>query len=247
MTTWTHMISREVSATDCGTINTLNDLPEWMVEEGRAVGRISLLAAYEYVKFYVRITPGSSAHDFASDVLCGNESAATWRIRDCVCIPLEPTATTALEIAYLKLFEGKESGAWVRIKPSLGPQDYSAAPGAVGILRHDVRYWHEAPEGLGYYAVTSDQVEPVAASRVTISVRRWIAHRLAWYTKQVLALQNDSSGDGILSAVPGAEMSRVTLDATIAARALAREAVAYAGSPQFPEQAGFLGPDEWYE
>jgi hypothetical protein len=41
-------------------------------------------------------------------------------------------------------------------------------------------------------------------------------------------------------------MSRVTEDARAAANALARETIAFGHSPEFPHQAGFFGPDDWY-
>jgi hypothetical protein len=161
---------------------------------------------------------------------------------------MERTYTTALELRYLEALQDVEGEPWFRIKPRPENHHSDSSPGAIGVLKRGVRYWQVAPEGLGNYPVSPEDIERLEPGRVESSVRRWIAHRIAWWTREYLAQRGGGvTGDTILAAVPEVDRSKVTADARIAAEALAREAAAYGGSPEFPAQAGFLGPEDWYQ
>jgi hypothetical protein len=231
-----------------GSIATLNDLPAWMVDEARVIARESVVGAVRYLRFYVATHHSSSAEDFVEDVLLEGQDAATWKVRDCVCFPVERAATTALEVHYLESLAGVEGERWFRIALRPGDHHSAASRGAVGVLKRNVRYWHTTPDEIGDYPVKPEDIEVVDAVHLEISVRRWIAHRMAWWTRAHLEQRRPGlSGDDMLGAVPEVELSRVTADARIAADALAREVVAYGDSADFPRRAGFLGPDAWYE
>jgi hypothetical protein len=239
---------RQITPSDQGSIPTLNDLPAWMVDEARAIASESRLSAVRYLRFYVARHYLSSAEDFVEDVLEKGQDAATWQIRDCLCFPMERTYTTALEIQYLDILADEEGERWFRMKLRPTDDPSSWTPGAVGVLKRNVRYWHQLSDAVGAYSVAADDIEPVAPADLPGCVRRWIAHRIAWWTRSYLQRHPDTiTGADLITAVPDADPTRVTPDAWIAASALAREAAAFGSSPQFPHQAGFLGPDEWYQ
>jgi hypothetical protein len=242
------IVKRDILTSERGSIATLNDMPAWMVEETRAIARESVVGAVRYVRFYVATQRGSSAEDFIEDVVLKGQDAATWMIRDCVCFAVERTYTTALEMHYLQALSGVDGERWFRIKRAPPDHHSDSLSGAVGVLKRQVRYWHTAPDGLDLYSARPEDIERVEPGRVESSVRRWIAHRIAWWTREYLAQRRGGvTGDTILAAVPEVDRSKVTADARIATEALAREAAAYGGSPEFPAQAGFLGPEDWYQ
>jgi hypothetical protein len=254
MISWTtdsvihRIIKRDIPASERGTIQTFNDIPDWMVEEARTLARESPLAAVRYLKFYITEQHFMRYDDFITDVLLQGKDAATWEIRDCICFPIERTCTTALEIDYLNSLDGVSGDKWFRIKPKTTDHHSSRSPGAVGILRRDVRYWQTISANVGDYPVTSDDFEIVTPDKLASTVRRWIAHRLAWWTNSYLKrARSDVTGADIIAAVPEVNQQRVTPDARIAADALAKETLVYYGSPNFPQQAGFLGLEEWYQ
>lgn len=243
-----HIIKRDVPHTERWTIPTLNDLPDWMVEEARALARASSLSAVRYLRFYVATHYASSAEDFIEDVLLKGQDARTWHIRDCIYLPEEHTRATALEVRYLEMFNGIDGERWFRVplKPTNHLSDWVV--GMVGTVMRNTRYWETSPPGLVRYLFAKpDDVELVPAGRLHSSIRRWIARRLAWWTKVDLQQASAITGDDLIAAVPEVDLSRVTPDARIAAAALAREAQAFGDSPRFPQQAGFLGPEEWYQ
>jgi hypothetical protein len=242
------IVKRNILMSEQGSISTLNDLPTWMVDEVRAIARESLVGAVRYLRFYVAMHHSSSAEDFVEDVLLKGQDAATWKIRDCVCFPVERRCATALEVHYLEALDRVEGERWFRITPR--PGDHHSAPsrGAVGVLKRDVRYWHTTPDEIGDYPVNPEDIEPVEAVHLESNIRRWIAHRMAWWARDYLEQHPlGLTGGEILGAVPEVDLSRVTADARIAAEALAREAAVYADPAEFPRRAGFLGPDDWYQ
>lgn len=242
------IVKRDIPHTERSTVSTLNDLPDWMLEEARALARASRLSAVRYLRFYVATQYVSSAEDFTEDVLLKGQDAKTWRIRDCICHPVDRAYTTALEIHYLDTLASEDGERWFRIKPNQADPLSSWSAGAVGVLKRNVRYWHPLSDVVGNYPVTPEDIESIPSDRVDSSVRRWIARRLAWSTQAYLQEHwGTVTGNDIIAAVPDVDLSRVTPDAKIAAAALAREAQAFGGSPSFPQQAGFLGPEEWYQ
>lgn len=243
------IVTRDVPDSERGTIATLNDLPDWMVAEARLIARESRLAALRYLKFYVAEEYATDAPDFVEDVLRKGQDARTWNIRDCICIPYEPTRLTALEINYLDVLAQVRGERWFRVRPKPTDHPSSHIPGAVGVVLRNTRYWEKCERDVTRYMFSpADALEAVPVDRVKSTIRRWIAHRLAWWTTDFIRQAAlDVTGDDIIAAVPGVNMQRVTADARIAAAALAREAIIHRGSPHFPQQAGFLGPEKWYQ
>lgn len=242
------IVRRDVPHSERGTIPTLNDLPDWMIEEVRALARESRLSAIRYLRFYVASPYASSAPDFVEDVLLKGQSAAAWGIQDCICYPVEQNQRTALEVNYLRILENEEGERWFRIKVKPTDDHSSPSRGAVGILKRAIPYWYPLSDVVGNYPVTPEDIEPVPPDRLDSSIRRWIARRLAWSARAYLEQHRTvARGDDLIAAVPEVDLSRVTPDARIAAAALACEAQAFGDSPSFPQQAGFLGPEEWYQ
>ncbi len=250
------IVKRTVSPSERRSIPTLNDLPGWMVEEARSIARLSRMSAARYLMFFVAVRDAANAEDFIEDVLFQGQDVKTWNIRDCLCHPRGLICTTpseipsALEIRYLEMLANEEGERWFRIKPKPTDHRSSWLSGAVGVLKRNLRYWQQQrplPDLLGNYPVTPEDIEQVPPGRLDSSVRRWIARRLAWSARAYLEQHRAAvAGDDLIAAVPGVDLSRVTPDARIAAAALAREAQAFGDSPGFPQQAGFLGPEEWY-
>ncbi|TMQ19031.1 MAG: hypothetical protein E6J90_04890 [Deltaproteobacteria bacterium] len=243
------IIKRDIEASDRGTIATLNDLPAWMIHEARAIARESLVCAVRYLRFYVSSDYSHRADDFIEDVLLKGQDARTWNIRDCICIPYEPTQTTALEVHYEETLAQVDGERWFRVKPKPSDHPSNHIPGAVGVVLRNTRYWEHSQQHISRFMFSRpDDLEAVPIRRLASSIRRWIAHRLAWWATGFLKeARFAATGDEIIAAVPEVNMERVTDDARIAAAALAREVIVYRGSPHFPQQAGFLGPEEWYQ
>jgi hypothetical protein len=258
MTLWTkdgavqRIVTRDIPISDRGMVATLNDVPRWMVEEARAIARESLISAVRYLRFYVAKQHVSSAEDFVEDVLLGEQQAQTWKIRDCIFIPTETYPVSAIESrAYLNSLASMDGEHWFRVSPAQTDSLWDYIPGMVGVVQRNTRYWHATPSGITRYPFTQPgNVEFVSSDQLESTIRRWIAHRLAWWAREHLEQHRATpaalTGDGILAAVPDAGPSHATSDARIAASALAREALAYRDSHDFPQRAGFLGLDEWY-
>lgn len=241
------VIKRDILESERGTVSTFNELPAWMVEEARMVARESLVSAGRYLRFFVARDHASHAEDFIEEVLLKGEDAGTWRIQDCLVIPDEPIETTALEMHYVDSFQGMPGERWFRAKLKPTDDEYDYIPGVVGIVLRKTRYWGQVPPGFVRFRFAGpDDIEVVPPDRLESSVRRWIARRLAWWARAGLR-RPAVTGDELIAAVPEVDLSRVTPDARIAAAALAREAQAFGDSPSFPQQAGFLGPEEWYQ
>jgi hypothetical protein len=241
------IVTRDIAESERGAVATLNDLPAWMVDEVLAIARESIVSAVRYLRFYVPREHASHVPDFVEDVGLKGQDAPTWRIRDCIYVPNEHTERTAIEVRYLEMFDGVNGERWSRVSPHPADHRSDSIVGMVGTVMRDTRYWEKSPPGLvRYFFTRPDRIERVSPDRLESSLRRWIAHRLAWWTKVDLQQAAAITGDELIMAVPGVDLGRVTSDAKIAAAALAREAQAFGDSPSFPQQAGFLGPEEWY-
>jgi hypothetical protein len=251
------IVKRDVAHSERRSIPTLNDLPDWMVEEARAIARVSRLSAASYLIFFVATRDMASAEDFIEDVLFKGQDVRTWKIQDCIFRPMERFCTTpsripsVLEIPYLDVLANEEGERWFRVKPDPADDLSAWSSGAVGVLKRSLRYWQQwgsPSEIMGNHPVTPEDIEQVPPERLASSVRRWIARRLAASTEAYLQQHWATvTADDLIAAAPGVDLARVTPDARIAAAALAREAQAFGGSPSFPQQAGFLGPEEWYQ
>jgi len=244
------IVQRDVPNSERGTIATLNDLPGWMVEEARAIARESRLGAVRYLRFFVATQHVSSAEDFVEDVLLAGQDAAAWKVRDCIFVPDEPSQLRTVGVArYVDALAALEGERWFRVVPGSADHLSDSLPGVVGLVQRNTRYWHVTPVGITRCPLAgSADIESVAPTQLESSIRRWIAHRLAWWARDYLGQNRaDATGDGIIQAASDGDMTPVTADARIAADALAREAVAYGDSADFPRRAGFLGPDAWYE
>jgi hypothetical protein len=250
------IVKRDVSHSERRSIPTFNDLPDWMVEEARAIARVSRSSAARYLVFFVAARDAASVEDFTEDVLFKGQDAKTWNIRDCICCPMELVCTTpseipsALEIRYLEMLANEEGERWFRIKPKPTDHLWSWSSGAVGVLKRNLPYWQQRrpiSDLVGNYPVAVEDLEPIPPGHLDSSVRRWIARRLAWSAHAYLQQHRSTvTSDDLIAAVPEVDLARVTSDARIAAGALAREAHAFGDSPSFPQQAGFLGPEAWY-
>jgi hypothetical protein len=244
------IVKRDVPNSERGTIATLNDLPTWMVDEAREIARESRLAAVRYLRFYVATQHSSSAEDFVEDVLLRGDDARTWEIRDCILVPNEFGRIGAFEIApYLGALATIEGERWFRIKPRLTDHLSDFTPGMIGVVQRRSRYWHNTPPGITRCPLAGgSDAEFVMPEQLDSCIRRWIAHRLAWWAREYLEQDRaQATGNRIIQAASEPQRGPATADVQLAASALAREARTYADSPVFPQQAGFLGPDDWYQ
>jgi hypothetical protein len=241
------IVQRDILTSERGSVTTFNDLPEPLLAEARAIARESRAVAVRYLQFYVEKQDNSSSADFVEDVLLGDQAPGAWRIRDCLICPHPLTLATVLERPYLDCLLQIEGERWFRVRPS--PEDHRSdlVPGIVGVLRRDSRYWEVAPDNTGQYFIGEAHLDRLSPGGLETSVRRWIAHVLAWWARDYLADVGAHVREGeLLASIPECDCSKVTPDARRAATALAREVSAYCGSQQFPQLAGFIGPDEWY-
>ena len=253
MTLWakgaliSQIVQRDILTSERNSIATFNDFPEPLLAEARAIARESRAVAVRYLQFYVEKQDNSSSADFVEEVLLGDRTPGLWRIRDCLACPHPLTLATVLERSYLDCLLEIQGERWFRVRPSPEDDRSDLTSGIVGVLRRNSRYWEVAPEGTGHYFIGAAHLEGLDTDKPEGSIRRGIAHVLAWWARDYLADVGASVHEAaLLASISGCDASTVTSDTRRAAAALGREAKAYLGSPQFPQLAGFLGPEEWY-
>lgn len=244
------LVMRDVQPGEAGSVATLNDLPEWMLEEVRDIAREHRLGAVRYLKFYVKLHEPPNVEDFVEEVLRNGQDPQTWGTRDWLCILRDQTPLTCLHMSIkaLHAMSELEGERWFRFEPEPTKHLSDEAPGAIGVLRKQIRYWqHTRIVGVDYYSTNCGTIQPVPADQLESSFRRWIARRMAQWAKQYLVDAGAMvAAQGIIDAIAQGEQVEITRDAEIAAAALAREARAHGGEPDFVKRAGYLGPDSWY-
>jgi hypothetical protein len=178
------IVKREIPSSERGTIVTLNDMPDWMVEEARAIARESIVGAVRYLKFYVARPHASGAEDFVEDVLLKGQDARTWRLQDCICIPWPPISESTIDIQrYLNSLKDIEGERWFRIRPKLTDRLSDYIPGMVGVVQRNSRYWHVAPPGSDRCPVARpDDIEVVPPSQ--LEAASGAGSRTAWHGGQ---------------------------------------------------------------
>jgi hypothetical protein len=246
------LLGRKLPAEERGTIVTLNELPEPLLDQARELARRSRLGAVELLQFYVVRSELDHVAAFVEEVIYGSEEPATWGWFDALCVPSIPVEDALVSDAetILTNLAAIEGERWWRIEPTRSEWEGSGATGAPGVVVRRVPYfWSGSPE-IDWIRLSDELVTPVPD--VAIAVRRWIASRVAWDGRVSRAAEQLVSVHTICSAM-GIDEARLSADGRLALEGLAREMVASsAGSPSVcgddgPDGIpGFRGPDDWY-
>ena len=225
-------LGRRLPSEAGGSIASLNDLPEELIEEARRLDSAPL--ARMLLGYYVPSDSRSYLKNFIEDVVDGGQPAKSWR-RGGVLVPAQSLADQLTEPREVLL--GPIGGfAGLRTIPRL--ESWSAGTSWIGA---PARPWPEAdyrsstPSGAAL--LSSPRLEPAQDEAVT--VRRWIAARLA--------RSLGGASPGSVEAMLGPSFPPEPLwspDARAAAAGLAREHRTM--GPPKEEIPGFRGPDSWF-
>jgi hypothetical protein len=234
MATLEHLIGRPLSLEHRASISDLNDLPEALVEEARTLG--TPILARNLLAYYTTPECRSYLKTFVDDVVFGKALARLWR-RGGALVPA-PSISEQLCISREVLLApiGGYSGS--RVAPRI--ESWRAGTSWIGAPaqpRPDANYRTATPSGAALVAQPMLEIAP----DVAITVRRWIAGRLA----RVLVPSEPTSLDALFGFAPYLPaFDQWSEDAQIGVRALLRE-FRYMGPPK-DEIPGFRGPDSWF-
>src|SRR5205823_13317031 len=82
------LLGRPVSESERGTIPTLNDVPEWLIDELRGrIGQIGALRAGCCLEFFVAVAGAAEANSFSHEVVAGRADPGRWGIGDALYLP----------------------------------------------------------------------------------------------------------------------------------------------------------------
>ncbi|MDB6001757.1 MAG: hypothetical protein JWP52_3456 [Rhizobacter sp.] len=227
-------LGRALLPADRGSIASLNDMPEPLIAEARRLPSTALVR--QFIEYHCGLQCRPYLPDFVGKVIVAGEPAARWRRGDVIvpalslvdqlCMPRD------LLLAPISGFRR------VRIVPDL--DDWTAGTSWVGApakARPDADYRSGAPAG----SVTLANADVEPAPDVDITVRRWIASRIA----RSLGLGERPTVERLSAQVPLLPaMSQWSDDARIAWAALTCEVQTLPASVR--QVPGFRGPDDWY-
>jgi len=227
-------LGRELPPADRGSIASLNDLPEEVVAESKRLGSATLVR--KLLEYYCGLACRPYLPDFVEKVIIGNQPARLWRRGDVLVVA--PSLKDQLCQERQALLAPICGHHGVRIVPRLVSwKSGTSWIGAPAKPRPDADYRSGTPQGA--VNLTNAELEP--APDVAITVRRWIAARVA----RSLPLGGRTTIDSLFtvaSSLPPVE--EWSDDARIAAAALLREFRELA--PSEAAIPGFRGPDSWY-
>lgn len=235
-------LGRSLRAQDRGSVETLNDLPDELVREARALNLTSRVASTEYLRYYVK--KAEVVDGFIQDVLeHDKDSAAEWGKRDVMCFPHGSAASCAVldETALLAPLNDIDGERWRRVVPTPEGWDWSGVAGAPGVLIRAAPYWFEPPETIEYGDVDSEILEDVPVDKLHIAVRRWLASRVAWELRRHDPAARTTIED--ICAGLGLEPACLSVGAKAAIQGLLRSGWPRSIGSPIP---GFDGPDDWY-
>jgi hypothetical protein len=228
-------LGRRLDAQKRGSVDNLNEIPEWLLEDARALE--TPLLAEALFNYFTNPTCWPFLKIFVQEVVFGGVSSQTWH-RGRILVP-----SLSLDEQLLweppKLLMPIGGTFQVRIVPKLQSWEAGVAwVGAPARPEPDANYSSPLPPeavGLG-----TTEIESV--TDVSVALRRWIAGRLAAVLKVSGRLNTFLELSELTVELPPIE--RWTNDARIAAQALLRECREFGafegGIP------GFRGSDAWY-
>lgn len=227
-------LGRRLSPSDRASIAKLNEVPEELIAEAKKLGSASL--ARQLLDHYCSLACRPYLTDFVEKVVLESESPKQWRRGD-VLVPA-PSLKDQLCLTREALLApiGEYSG--VRIVPDLVSWVAGTSwIGAPAKSRPDADYLSGVPKG----AVNLIKPKVEIAPDVDITVRRWIAARIA----RCLGTNKPKTIDSLFAVDPSLPpVYQWSEDARIAAAALLREFREL--TPSEDEIPGFRGPDKWY-
>jgi hypothetical protein len=209
-------------------------VPEELIAEAKKLDSASL--AHRLLDHYCALACRPYLTDFVEKVVLGNESPKQWRRGD-ILVPA-PSLKDQLCLTREALLApiGEYSG--VRIVPDLASWTSGTSwVGAPAKFRPDADYRSGVPKG----AVNLVKPKVEIAPDVAITVRRWIAARIA----RCLGTDKPKAIDSLFAVAPSLPpVDQWSEDARIAVTALLREFREL--TPSEGEIPGFRGPDRWY-
>jgi hypothetical protein len=263
-------LTREVTEAERETVPSYREMPSHLLQELRDVRkRCGRIAALRYLQFFVGRENERRAPDFIEDVVENpNAVASRWQIFDTVIVAKLPIVSATVA-AYLSVFDELDGERWYRLVSEplqLGVPD----DGAPGILLRDY-YWYGPTPWRGesqdrpYVGRIqqcsrrdNNRLEEIPEAELPIAVRRWLAREIASHFR-FTNLQPPYTYHAIRESLrsyswpvrsdDGRDRTLITdiepsADILIAIDALVKES--QLPGADFPNSAGFLGPDDWY-
>jgi hypothetical protein len=231
-------LGRSLSASDAGTVPSLNELPPELLAEARALAGRSRLAAVELLRFYVVRSDLDHTAAFVDEVLLAQQDAAGWGFQDMICVPQAkfPVVLTRSVPELLNQVKSIEGERWLRIEPALAAWDWSPLAGGPGVVVRAAPYWWVGPDDSNWAALDREPAERIVD--LSVGVRRWIASRVAWELRMAKDVHT------IEEACVALRISRSTMsrDSAVAIDGWLRER----SIPSSVRAPGFRGPDSWY-
>jgi hypothetical protein len=228
-------LGRALPEADRGSVPDLNDMPEQVVAEAKKLASRSLVR--ELLEYYSGLKNRPYLPAFIDDVIDRVTPVRLWRRGD-VLVPA-PSLADQLCLHRDTLLAPIGGYDGVRIVPDLGRwRAGDSSVGAPAKCRPDANYRSGTP--MGSINLVNPELEP--ATSVEITVRRWIASRIA----RCSTSGERTTIEGLLAHIqPLPALEQWSQDARIAVAALMREFRVLPSSEQ--EVPGFRGPDNWYD
>jgi hypothetical protein len=219
-----------------GSISHLNEVPAELITEARRLN--DRILAETLIAFYTTPDDGRYIGRYVQDVVFGETPPQLWRRGRVLVADFSLDEQLCLDSSALLAPIGGDFH--LRIAP--GYEDWVAGVSSVGAPacpQPDADYRSPLPSGT--VGIANPNVEPVSDKAVTI--RRWIASRLAAVLKRAGELDSINEPSQITAKLP--PYDQWSNDARIAAIALIRERRELKREER--EIPGFRGPDAWYQ
>jgi hypothetical protein len=216
-------------------LSSLNEIPDAVIVVARR------LSPKRRIKSFLSAYLQEAAEDkwlswFIDDVVHGQIAAQDWE-RNRFLVPAVSFADQVI-LPRGRLLACVGENPELRIVPTFSAWKSSVSwVGAPLLFDNNADYRNPRP--VGSIDLKSPQTEPIGDFDIT--VRRWIAARIAGVTKKKLGMDFTDAANVAAEYAP---LSAWTHDATLALRGLVRESQMY--RDEHPLPPGFRGPDEWF-
>jgi hypothetical protein len=266
------LLTRPVKEEERESMLSLRAITEAALSEVRDVRRrFGRMEALMYIQFFVNRENDDEARDFVEEVVeAPSAVAAQWRIFDTVVVPAVNFLTATIE-SYVQNIDNLDGERWYSLfsEPLQLVMPRGGAPGV--LFRNHVKGspipmlkpTTSATEfrSTQHISKTVHRMERIAHPNLPVAIRRWMGRELAAYiVRNELLNCHKFTSTAIREAIrsyawPQTNDGGVTYtditdiepsaDALIAIDALVKES--QMNDANFPNNAGFLGPDEWYQ
>lgn len=263
------LLTRVVTESERASVASYRSMPPHILQELKDVRmRCGRLGAMKYIQFFVDRNNDDEVPDFIVEVVESLEiDPSAWRINDIVFV--SNVSFLGSVVDYRKNVEELEGERWYRVEKIRRTLD-SLENDAPGVLVRNFKAgtqvpWRQIPEPCGVSSIKSqvrqdgDALIKIEESGFALAVRRWQAKKIANFAfRNPLQVNKGLELETLLAILTtyewpvsrgGEWVGNITniepsADALIAINALVKES--QLPDADFPNSAGFLGPDDWY-